>query len=328
MIAIVIVNYNGWRDTIECLDSLSRLEGGDWRIIVVDNGSHDGSVKQLEDWGASTAAALHVLDSSESVHALPRAGVTLIGSNDNLGFAGGNNVGIRHALNDPACTHVWLLNNDTVVEKSAGLALLHRIQSDDRVGIVGSTLAYYHQPDRLQGVGFAYNIYAATGRQLGHMRMVTDLPAQMEVEAQMTYVIGASMMVSRAFLEAVGFMSERYFLYFEELDWAVRARGKYRLAWAPASLVYHKEGGSIGTSTTSRPSDLSTFYMTRNLPVFYWTFFPALMPVAIARLAFNMFRFVLRRDWAAWTAAARGLFSLTQKIPPERPPHTLFDWKR
>jgi GT2 family glycosyltransferase len=330
MIAIVLVNYNGWRDTVECLESLLKMAGDQWRIIVVDNNSADNSFDHIQRWAADREEkrsdqasvdqeplpqarpwAFRTLSREQSEMSRPELGITLIQAGANLGFAGGNNVGIRHALRASDCSHVWLLNNDTVVDHDAGLALLRRINEDQGVGMVGSTLIYYHRPETLQGVGGVYKVKTASGYQIGHLRSVKDLPPRDEVEAQMSYVIGASMMVSRRFLDDVGLMSERYFLYYEELDWTIRATGKYRMAWAPDSLVYHKEGGSIGTSTLARPSTTSTYYMARSTILFYAAHYPILLPVALGRLGLRAARFVYERDWRSLQAIGRAIASLT-----------------
>jgi GT2 family glycosyltransferase len=311
---------------VECLESLLGLKGVRWRAIVIDNGSQDNSCDRIAEWaekGLSQPVSEKVweqvgakdhprpgfatMSAAEAVGRLPREQVTLIRSATNLGFAGANNLGMTFALNDPDCTHVWLLNNDTVVASGAAQELLSRARQDPGIGMVGSTLVYYHRPGVVQGTGGRYNLALAAGYQIDHLAAPDRLSSADSVEEQMTYVIGASMFVTRPFLEQVGMMSEKYFLYFEELDWTLRARGRFRLAWAPDSIVYHKEGGAIGTSTTGRPSDTSLYYMARSTMLFYRIHRLPFLPVALMRLLVRAAKYRRRADRAGASAVIKGL---------------------
>lgn len=337
MIAIVVVNYNGCADTIECLESLLRLNGDDWRIVVVDNASRDGSIERLVGWsrGAVPFAVpnnipwqalpsqrrrdpeLRIVDVAAAASTAPASLISLIPSPQNLGFAGASNIGIRYALNDPACTHVWLLNNDTIVDPDAGLRLLARSESDPRVGIVGATLLYYDAPDRVQATGGHYNFLLAGGYPINHMASRDELLDPADANGRLTYVPGASMLVSRKFLDVVGPMNESYFLYFEELDWALRSKGAFIQCWEPGAVVYHKEGRSIGTSTSARPSDKSIFFMTRSLLKFYGQHRPALLPLALGRTMAKLALNLCRADWGASKAIVDALRSaLTNAAVP------------
>lgn len=146
---------------------------------------------------------------------------------------------------------MWLLNNDTEVQPDSLTRLVERAQEDDSIGIVGSTLLYHHNRRRVQALGGArYNRWLGVAKHIGEGQnwdKIKDNIRRDEIERQMDYVVGASMLVSRRFIEAVGLMSEDYSLYFEELDWAIRGKKKgFRLAWAPDSIVYHKEGATTG----------------------------------------------------------------------------------
>jgi hypothetical protein len=202
------------------------------------------------------------------------AQLTLIQTGSNLGFAGGNNVGIRYAL-DQGADYVWLLNNDTVVDSDALAKLVERASVDNNVGIVGSTLRFYGDPERLQALGGATFIpWRCRARPIGIGALYREIsPAQQhEIEQQTAYVIGASMLVSRSFLETVGLICEDYFLYYEELDWACRASGKFKLAYAPGSYVFHKVGAAAGNGSL-----FSLGFMFRSRLRFMKTFFPHLL---------------------------------------------------
>lgn len=328
MIAIVVVNWNGHRDTAECLESLMRLDEplDSFRIIVSDNGSEPGSVETIIDW---CSGRLVVDRSSEAWQFLPESRrhspnfvtidascshnfsdaplVTILRNEDNLGFAGGNNAAIRLALTNPAVTAVWLLNNDTVCRADALSRMEARIRADKRIGMIGSTLLYYDNPRMVQGVGGWFNGRTGRGDHIGKFLPIDSLPERCEVERSLTYVIGASMLVRREFIESIGLMYEGYFLYFEETDWSERNAGKFLLGWEPSSFVYHKEGGSIGTSLRHRPSNTSIYYLNRNLLLFTWRHYRIYMPVITLRVMFRAARFILTRDMSGARIVSRAL---------------------
>ena len=300
-LGIVLVNWNRWADTIECLESVFRASGSS-RVVVVDNASADGSVDRILDWAAGRLAAeptdpgmvrfssppmdkpltVARLDARDAATQLPGdVQLTLIDSGGNLGFAGGNNVGLRHLLLDPETEYFWLLNNDTVIERNAPVALLERLDATHRVGMCGTMVRYYHRPDRVQALGGSrFNHW--TGQSLGHGfgTLATAPYDAARVARQTDFVLGASLAVSRAFLETVGLMEESYFLYFEEIDWAVRGRGRFVTAFANAAVVYHKEGGSIGSSgVVGGRSALSEYYLLRSRHAFVRRHRPWLLPV-------------------------------------------------
>jgi GT2 family glycosyltransferase len=266
-VVTVLVNWKGWADTLECLESLLRSGHPHHRVVVCDNASPDGSLERIAAWaeGRQEAAArvpalaalsspplpkpvgLLRLDRAAAEAGAPAAGetppLTLVQTGANLGFAGGNNVALRGLLKRDDWDYVWLLNNDTVVTPDALAALVRRMEERPDAGLCGSTLLHYREERAVQAYGGA-SYSRLTGRP---QPIHPPRPADRDwVEAHTAYVIGASMLASRAFLEGVGLMDESYFLFFEELDWATRAAGRFALAWAPESVVYHKGGASTG----------------------------------------------------------------------------------
>ena len=291
---VVLVNWNGWADTVECLESVFRLRYPRYRVLVCDNGSADDSLGRIAAWAEgrlavpSDASALRRLSSPPVAKPVPYAvlqrgeaergprtsdavRLELIATGANLGFAGGNNVALRCALARDDFEYAWLLNNDTVVEPDALDHLVARMAQSPPAGLCGSTLLDYEPPHPVQALGGGtYN------RWLGTARQIRSEPSGAErVESRMAYVVGASMLVSKAFLREVGLMSEDYFLFFEELDWAARARGRYRLGFAPGSVVYHKAGRSTGWSARRYNPAAETFlyrsqlrYTQAHMPLF------------------------------------------------------------
>ena len=278
LVYIVILNWNGWRDTLECLTSLEALTYDHYEIVVVDNASTDGSRERIR-----------------TVY----PNLTLIQSGANLGFAGGNNVGVKHALLHDA-DFVWLLNNDTVVEKGALSQLVARAQSDPDIGMCGSTLIYYHNRDVVQAYGGGtYNKWLGLTKRLGHGSSRAEPVNAAEVERKLDYIEASSLLVSRVFLDRVGLMEETYFLYYEEIDWVTRARGQFKLGYAKDSVVYHKEGSSTGASdyATSPKSWTADYYSVRNRLLITRRFFPLALPTLYLSLTGVVVNRVRRRQW-------------------------------
>lgn len=302
---VVILNWNGWRDTIACLESVLRSGYAPFQVVVCDNASGDGSLEQLVAWATGSEAppapdaddplaplfappvpkpVPHVvLTRDEAEHggavACAAARVVFVQTGANLGYAGGCNVGLRYALARDADAHAWLLNNDTVVEPDALGALVARVQGRGDAGQCGSRVLYYDEPARVQSYGGAsYNRWFATMRRVGDGAPAAAVPDTAEVERRADYIAGCSVLVTPRFLKTVGLMDERYFLYFEEIDWATRGSSFARL-YAHGSVVYHREGRSIGSSSDWRKkSALSDYYVQRNRLLFTRRFFPAALP--------------------------------------------------
>lgn len=236
------------------------------------------------------------------------ARLLLMQTGANLGFAGGNNVGLRYALAQDDCDFAWILNNDTVVQPDALSCLLQRMAERPDAGICGSTLLYYDDPSKVQAWGGSvYNKWVARGGHLGKLADAGRLPAPDEVEERMAYVVGASMLVRRSFLEQVGLMSEQYFLTFEEIDWATRARGRFELAYAPSSIVYHREGSATGAHrAASNRSALTEFYASRNRILFTRTFHPLAIPSVLAAIGLSALHRLSTLRWKNLRAVLSG----------------------
>lgn len=273
-VCIVLVNYNTWEDTIECMESVMRSTYPHFQIVVIDNCSTDNSWEQMQKWCRGEVkpdvkpenilyklshppvtkpilyqrADVHEADHLRFIFSNSIKPVLFIKSETNLGFAGGNNVGLKYAIFN-SFDYMWLLNNDTVIEADTLGNLVEYCQqpSQSRTGITGSKLLLYHKPDTLQGIGAVFNKYSGKSKIIGAQQK--DTGQFDNVNLQFNYVIGASMFVSRKFVLDVGLMSEDYFLYNEENDWAARAKRKgWKVGVALRSKVFHKQGASTGNS--------------------------------------------------------------------------------
>jgi hypothetical protein len=312
------LNWNGWKDTIECLESVSQSTGVAFRIVVCDNGSQDKSLDKIAAWASASAKPYALYDRAQA-EAGGVAGegtpLVLIQTGANLGFAGGNNVGLRYCLAHGGFDYVWVLNNDTVVAPDALAQMVARMQQDPAIGMCGSKLVFYHQRDKVQAYGgAAFDARRGVVVPIGQFQPTARPCDIAAVEAQTAYVVGASMLVSAPFLKTVGLMCEDYFLYFEEIDWAFRARGKFKLAYANASVVWHKEGGSIGSSSTKEASVTSTRYLYRNRVIFNWRFNRPNFARCLSQIAFEMLVLLKRKQFktmrVAMQATVAGLFAM------------------
>lgn len=292
MVYVIVLNWNGSADTIGCLESIAALKGGLPTVVVCDNASTDDSWLKLQSY----------------VKAQRSLEIQLVQTGANLGFAGGNNVGLRLALEDPEMEFVWVLNNDTEVAPEALSALLGYMIEHPQVGICGSTLLYADEPGLIQAVGGRYNAWLGTSKHvLGHQKYNRTMCESID-PVSFDYVVGASMFVRRTVVERIGLLSEDYFLYCEEIDWATRMKRKLpdmKLGYAPASLVYHKEGASTGANDrqektysyfadyffiTSRIKFARKFFLIKR-----WFVQLSMMPVAFNRLR--------RKQWKSFVVA-------------------------
>jgi GT2 family glycosyltransferase len=300
-VAIVILNWNSWPDTLECLESVFRLDYPQMQVVVCDNGSTDGSMDRIEAW-ARGALCILPEEPAMATRSLPPAArpkafrtieardagspaafaphsVTLIRNGGNLGFAAGNNSGLRHAL-ALGVRYAWLLNADTVVTPGALGALVARAEADPRIGLCGSLLCYYHAPQVIQEAGgCAYFPLFGIARRLAADADASRARDWRRLERGLGYVSAASCLVSRRFLEEVGELCEDYFLYCEEIDWATRGRPRFGLGLSPDSIVYHKKGRATGSKSfgTAR-SPASAYYLWRARRRFTGRYHPAGLP--------------------------------------------------
>lgn len=228
-LAVVILNWNGWRDTLACVESLRlQTQRPEW-IVVVDNASTDESEQRLRNLGED---------------------VTFLQSGANVGFAGGNNVGIRWALNRGADA-VWLLNNDATADEGALAALVETWRRRPAAGAIGTRIYEMQRPGVLQCWGGGWiNLWTGRAREYPH-----EVP-----EARLDYISGCSLFLPRPALERAGLLDEGFFMYFEDAELSLRyAKAGFELAVADTARVFHKGGAS------SRPGRRQLAWRTQSL---------------------------------------------------------------
>ena len=261
IIYLIILNWNGYVDTCACLDSLRGIAPANLRVVVVDNASTNDSLSHISDWAAAKGIETLQIDRVTAESAAPTRDlqdrIVLIQTGKNLGFAGGNNVGIRYALKMGAeC--VWLLNNDTVVKPDSVKPLIAALYSEDSIGIVGSCILYYDRPNIVQTAGMKLGPHNLQISHLGQGKAATDISVSRQTEV--ACVPACSILVRRELMQDIGLMDESYFMYHEDVDWQIRAkRAGWKIVYVPGSKVLHKCGGS-----TKRSQFVGAYYQSRN----------------------------------------------------------------
>ncbi len=228
-VSIIVLNWNGLEDTIECLNSLAKLKYTNYEIIVVDNGSQGSDVEILRrDYG-------------DSIH--------LISNDKNYGFADGNNVGMRYAL-EKGTEYVLLLNNDTIVDPGFLYHLVQAADSDSRIGIAGPKMYYMEPPDVLWHAGGRVNWYlehwsrGAKKKDRGQFEKVADVD----------FVAGACMLIRRETINKIGLLPTDYFLQWEDIDYCTNAlRHGFRCVYIPQAKIWHKVSASYRRGNKSYP---------------------------------------------------------------------------
>jgi GT2 family glycosyltransferase len=219
-VSIIILNWNGLDDTVECLDSLKKAAYPNYEVIVVDNASSGNDV--------ATLRARY----GDYVH--------LIANDKNYGFSEGNNIGMRYAL-ERQCDYVLLLNNDTVVDADFLTELVSVAESDHTIGIEGAKVYYYDPPNRLHTVGGKVHWWVGIIRHYGD---VQD-DGQFDQIAQRGYVYATAMLIKRQVMEQVSLLDSTFFFGIEEYDYCARAtRAGFKVVYVPKSRVWHKVGAS------------------------------------------------------------------------------------
>ncbi|CAN5343284.1 glycosyltransferase family 2 protein [soil metagenome] len=335
---VLLLNWNGWRDSIECLESVFRQNYADYRVLVCDNDSGDDSVARIRAWaagelavapqpapGGSAAAAPipkpipfveydrdQVDDVGESPD--PNVPLILINTGENLGFADGNNVGLRYALAQGDAEYVWLLNNDTVVDAEALTRKIELADSDVRIGMVGAKICYYDEPGTIQAIGGG-NVTRWKGMApLLGCGCADDGGWTEPVEVDC--ILGASLLVRATTVRDIGLLDERYFMYAEEMDWCERARRRgWRLLYSPGSKVWHKDGRSTG-----RRSPAQDYYSVRSTLTFVKKFNPHLLPFTALYTFYRcLLPKIVRRQPARLRAVLQAYADFARKRPARRP---------
>ncbi len=237
LISIIALNFNQLEVTCEFLDSCKMLQYPKYEIILVDNNSDENPSTIIQE-------------------NYPE--VRLIINEKNLGFTGGNNVGIEAARGD----YLFIVNNDTEVTPDLLDKLIRPFYKDDQIGMVSPKIIYYSNPNMIQYAGFK-KINPITGRNSTIGQREIDL-GQYNKPGYTHYAHGAAMMVKKEVVDKVGAFDDTFFIYYEELDWSSRAtKAGYKIFYQPYALIYHKESITMG-----KDSPFKAYYHDRNRILF------------------------------------------------------------
>jgi GT2 family glycosyltransferase len=286
-VSIIVLNWEGWRDTIECLESIRNAQYPSLKTVVIDNASTDDSWERLTGWAVQEEK--QYCEQAFSIHSASRLPMQLVNDRDsmpqekggipvimecistlsgrfllirttlNLGYAGGNNVGLRILRSDPSIEYVILANNDIVICPGAIHTLIKCMQNQKNVGATGPRVVYAQSGTTAHGAGFIDWIRSST----------TSMDSDQSIQCD--YVTGAFAVFSRRALDSQGWLiNDSYFLYWEDTDLCMRLkRLGYKIVYVPKAVVKHKVSRSSGRMNRSEPS---TYFYFRGRVMFILRF--------------------------------------------------------
>ncbi|MDO5835808.1 MAG: glycosyltransferase family 2 protein [Methanobacterium sp.] len=280
-VAIIILNWNGWKDTLECLESVYQINYPEYDVVVVDNNSNDDSLEKIENYCAGKIKVEssffeyqdknpvkifeytnNKLENSKiperndinSINSHEK--LTLIKNDKNYGFAKGNNIGIRYAMKNLDIEYVLLLNNDTVVDKDFLTELVNVAKNNNNIGFVGPKVYIYSSKNTLQVAGGAHvDLKHGEVDEIAYHQLDEG---QFDHYLEPDYIGGTCILSSREVIKEVGMLDHSYFMYWEDADWCFRGRKHgYKSVYAFKSKIWHKYGASSDTP-------FKMYYFTRN----------------------------------------------------------------
>lgn len=280
-VSIILLNYKGAKDTIECLKSLQNISYDNYNIVIVDNASPDDSVQVIENYMVEKYKDTYEFFDSpdtamKSVTCKP---YTLIQSGYNGGYGHGNNIGIKFALATGA-EYVLILNNDTVVDSGFLEPMVEMCENDPSIGISSAKIYFYDRPDVFWFHGG--KVHTCTGK-VEHFHFNQKDIGQ-KIPDDITFITGCTWLLPKQVFETVGFINESYFMYVEDLEYCSRVTDSgFKLKVSDKSFLMHK----VGASTGGKLSSFSTYWRTKNMNTFILSRRAALACKIFSFLIFN-----------------------------------------
>lgn len=267
-IYIVVLNWNGFSDTKECLDSLKRIDYTNYEIIVVDNGSTDGSAQKIEkDFPF----------------------VSLIKNKENLGFSKGNNIGIRKAMKYDT-DYILLLNNDVIVDPKFLSELVRGAETDPKIGMANPKIYYYDRPNVIWYAGARFNNIIGSSPHIGWKE---EDEGQFDNKREPERLTGACMLIKKCVIKDVGYLNEDYFAIVEDSEFSIRVkRAGYKLLFVPESIIWHK----VSSSSGGEDSPQNIYYSTRNTLYLIKEYYLFSLPFALMKCYLKYYYLYLRGE--------------------------------
>lgn len=330
-VSIIILNWNGWEDTIECLESLYQITYPNYNVIVVDNSSEDDSIERIKEYREGRIKVestffnydpsnkpIKIIEytreetetdggKEREILDLPSNRKMILIKNDkNYGFAEGNNIGMRYALKALSSDYILLLNNDTVVDKEFLDELVKVAEDNPNIGILGPKIYYYNS----NKINFAGGVLFRKIGQSFHIGLHAIDKGQFDELKEVDFITGCALLVKKEVIEKIGLLNTDYFAYFEDLDWNVKAHKRgYKIMFVPKAKIWHK-----ASSTSGYMSPTYTYFHTRNRILFVrknaskfdfiFLFLPYFVTIRILR---PLFMFIIKRRWSTIKALVAGI---------------------
>lgn len=272
-VAIIILNWNGWEDTVECLESVYQINYTDYRVLVVDNNSSDDSIKKIHDYtnGDLKIKSKFLKSENKPIGIMQYDGeetgkyvtnnnkqLILLKNKKNYGFAEGNNIGIEFAIKNLNPDYILLLNNDTVVDRDFLRELVKDGEDNGKIGLLGPKIYYYDNPNVIWSTGGKIDWNLARGLHIG---INEHDKGQYDEKRTLDYINGSALLIKKEVIDTIGLLDKKFFLYFEETDLALRASiNGFESLYVPNAKVWHKvsrSGGGI-------KNEIGLYYITRN----------------------------------------------------------------
>lgn len=295
-VCIIILNWNGLKDTIECIESLKKIKYQNYKIIVVDNASSNDEAYALRE-------------------KYPE-GIDILLAKENYGYTGGNNIGIEYALEKYNPDFILILNNDIIVDQDFLNHLVNVAQSDPQIGIVGGKVYYHRYPNLIQAAGAGLNMYFGKFYHIGDRKIDHK---RYDYQKRVDYVMGCCMLIKRKVIEKVGLLDERYFCYWDESDYCFRChRVGYDVVYTPLAKIWHKNPVKLKiwehSQNKGRKTILPYYFSTRNNFIFMRKHANTLQYISFI-LYFFTFRFIFQtgvclvfhRDYQRYIALWKGI---------------------
>jgi len=256
-VSVVVLNYNGAEDTIECLESLRLVDYDYFNVVVVDNDSTDDSFEIISKYMQSAKLNVSVYNTPADAMVEPCWNdLVLVGSGVNGGYGAGNNIGSKYALATGA-DYVLILNNDTVVDPGFIAPLVRLCEEDPMLGIVSGKINYYDDPDRIWSLGGNFTFRSMKVKQY----CFGELDCGQKPSENINFLSGCMWFIPKRTFEVVGFIKEAYFMYVEDVEFCMRViKAGFHLDVSEESKVLHK----VGSSSDGRFSSFSVTHRTIN----------------------------------------------------------------